>query len=212
MSSLVDVKMIHDWVLIKKSKDFDDPRKSGDIIIPDTVNIHRRESKVGEILSFGSGVFDRKGRWITTFDLGVGDLVYYTRYGKHIIEGKDIGPGSEDDTYIICKADGILAKIVLDTFGNILNIYPRMDYLWTERLSREKVRDSGIVIPINKAQPFEYEPYRVYTKGPFRYWSAKRQKMVDHPEKHNINPGQVVWSTEQNGVQISLCTHLPHLS
>lgn len=203
MSSLSDVKMIHDWVLIRKNKDFDNPRESGGIVIPDTVNIHRRESKIGKIISFGPGVFDRKGRWIPVVDLKAYSLVYYTRYGKHIIEGKDIGPGSEDDTYIICKADGVLARILLNICDDISDIYPRMDYLWTERLPREKVKASGIVIPMNKAQPFEYEPYQIHTKGPFIYWSAKEQKMVDHPERHNVNPGQVIWSTEQNGVQIS---------
>lgn len=203
---LSKVKMIQDWVLIEKMDDFDNPRESGGIVIPETVNLNRRESKVGKIVAFGSGIYDKKGRWIPTLNLYEGTMIYYGRWGKHLIDKGELPDDlkAEDSKYVVCRSSGILAEISLDDNSNIEGVYPYTDQMLTKRLPREKVlKDSGIILLQNKAKPFEYEPYEVLTKGPFRYWSAGLRKMVNHPQKDIIQVGSIIWSTEQNGVQIS---------
>ena len=85
--------------VVVKSKDDDEARTPSGLVIPDTA---KEKPQLGEVLAVGPGAFEDGER--VPMDVGVGDLVVYSKYGGTEVK-------FEGDEYLILSSRDLLAVI-----------------------------------------------------------------------------------------------------
>ncbi len=94
----MDLKPLGDRIVVKP-KDEDETRTSSGLVIPDTA---KEKPQLGEVLAVGPGEFQDGER--IPLDVGVGDLVFYSKYGGTEVK-------FEGDDYLILSARDVLAIV-----------------------------------------------------------------------------------------------------
>lgn len=188
------VRMLYDRVLIQKEARFDAPKAVGSIEIPNSVNLNIRMSKIGRILGVGWGNYNSKGkRWET--EVQVGQLVYYTRYGKDAQFD-----GVEGEKYIICRESGVLAWVRLGKDEMPEFVSPRENRLWVKEIPVEERKSPGGIILATTldSSPDALVRYEIKAVGP-----GKMNHETGEIEIVEAAIGEKVWAPKTAGVGIT---------
>lgn len=194
------LKPVGDQVLIEKLPEFDNPERFGSIILPNSLNLNIRESKIGRVVAVGPGEwsYSKKPVFLKN-DVEVGRLVYYTRYGKQYFKTSD------DVTFALTLSAGVLAYVFWNG-EHIVGLSPRIDRLWCEDCTiEEETTKSGIVM-LRSLRPQhthdspqdEFRVFRVLHtgRGRINQLTGKRIPL-------QVIPGQYVWAHRHSGAQVS---------
>jgi co-chaperonin GroES (HSP10) len=190
-------RMYGDWVCLEKEEAFDGAQKIGNIYVPQTTNTNIMESKIGRIISAGPGLTDGKGRYRRP-PLDIGELAYYTRYGKETFEGAD------DRTYVFTRDRGVIAYVDLDGQGNISRVRPRYDRLLLREIKvGEHKTDTGVILLDERLAVDDYRRWEVVAVGPGEPRKTKTDIDYENRVPTEARPGDIVWAAPQSGVRIS---------
>lgn len=196
-----------DWVLIERCEETEAIKKIGSLYIPDSVDMHVMESKIGRIISVGGGHTDTKGRF-HKLDIRVGHYCYFTRYGKLPLE-------TEDGRYVFTRNRGVLAYVYFEEDGNpnsfIKEIVPRFDRLLVEEIPlSDKNKLSGMIQLANQEYKVDdYRYYKVHNVGMGEPLRRKGSKLIDPNDVRpcEVRVGDEVISSMQSGVKVSFLTN-----
>jgi chaperonin GroES len=97
--SKVAIKPLEDRIVVK-TLEAEQTTASG-LVIPDTA---KEKPQEGEVLAVGPGRWDDSGAKRLPLDVGVGDVVLYSKYG-----GTEVKLGGEE--YLILSARDVLAVV-----------------------------------------------------------------------------------------------------
>lgn len=193
------LSMLYDGVLIQKETRFENPEKVGRILIPKSTVLSMRESKIGKVVSVGPGFKNKHSLYFPT-GLNRGDLVYYARYGKTLIDFIDFG------TYIIVTERQVLALVKDETNEQALcpgDVSPRNDRILCKPLyEKDEITKSGIIVKRYDESHTEDKllPYEVVKTGPgkpnYQSSSLSRREMP-------VFPGDTIFVDEMAGASVS---------
>lgn len=96
----MNLRPLHDRVIIKRDDDASEQKSAGGIIIPDSA---KEKPQKAEVVAVGPGKRNDKGE-VTALDVKAGDKVLIGKYAGNEIK-------IDDQDYVIVREDEILAVI-----------------------------------------------------------------------------------------------------
>ena len=189
MKNVSNIRMLEDWVLVKKLKEYETEKKIGSIYLSDSSMTTARESKVGLVVAVGPGRWN-KDRTFRENTIKVGSAVYCTRYEKTKFEAMAFG--SIDD-YMIMRERDIQAYII---FGVERIVSPLFDKIWVEEIPESKISDAGIIKPFREDDVDE------------RWWKVLSVGSGARTKDYKVLPigvkeDDIILASKDTGVQLS---------
>ncbi len=96
----MNLRPLHDRVIVKRSDDASEQKSAGGIIIPDSA---KEKPQQAEVVAVGAGKRNDKGE-IRALDVKIGDKILIGKYAGNEVK-------ISDENYLILREDEILAVI-----------------------------------------------------------------------------------------------------
>jgi chaperonin GroES len=95
----MDMRPLHDRIIVRRLEEGEGEQKSGRIIIPDTA---KEKPQRGKVIAAGAGKLNDEGERVP-LDIKTGDLILFGKYAQEVkLDGED---------YLIMREDDVLAVI-----------------------------------------------------------------------------------------------------